>query len=114
MHVFYTTGCDVTLTGNTGYIFTPGYPQNINYPNNQVCTWTIDADEPIALYFHTNLALQDEAEGLTDNSDYVQVSLSCHIHPLASKGLHSNCNLNAFPNPDRRSSVRRMAKKPSQ
>ena len=67
------TGCDVTLTSNYGMLFSPGYVGRINYPNNVMCTWTINANEPITIYFESDLQLVDDHKCIQDSNDFLQV-----------------------------------------
>ena len=66
-------GCDVTLTSSYGMLFTPGYVGGIKYPNNVMCSWTINADEPISIYFESDLQLVDDHRCIRSSNDYLKV-----------------------------------------
>ena len=49
----------------------------IDYPSNIICTWIIDVDEPISIYFEQHdLALDDSFTCITSSNDFLQV---CNI-----------------------------------
>ncbi|XP_071129049.1 uncharacterized protein [Mytilus edulis] len=64
----YWQGCEVTLTSETGEIYSPGYKKSINYANYQTCSWKVEvpSGKGVSLFFSTGAVLED-------NKDYLQV-----------------------------------------
>ena len=65
----------MVLTKNYGMLFSPGYVGGIYYPNNVQCSWRIDADEPISLYFEHDLQLVDDHKCIENSNDYLRVCM---------------------------------------
>lgn len=59
-----------------GTLFTPGYNGNINYPNFVTCVWRIIVQDPIALKFSDDAALQDVDHSRDNNKDVLEVQVS--------------------------------------
>ena len=59
-----------------GTLFTPGYMGNIYYPQNIICTWTIEVDRPISIYFEQDLSLDDSFTCIKKSNDYLQVCIA--------------------------------------
>ena len=54
-----TGGCGGSLSGVTGTVSSPNYPNN--YPSNSDCTWTITIPEGIILLSFTNLDVESNS-----------------------------------------------------
>ncbi|OQV20099.1 Cubilin [Hypsibius exemplaris] len=68
-----TNGCGGTYHGNTGYIATPGFIDNDNYPENMECVWDIIVD----IGYHINFTFSgrfDIQKSDDCNDDYVELS----------------------------------------
>ena len=75
-YMFHTSGCDVKFNNTYGTLFTPGYMGNIYYPQNIICTWTIEVDRPISIYFEQDLSLDDSFTCIKKSNDYLQVCIA--------------------------------------
>ncbi|WAQ97075.1 SVEP1-like protein [Mya arenaria] len=71
--ITYKQGCTFTSNGKWGELFTPGYNGMINYPNFLTCEWILNVDEPIALYFDSDLQLSDEDSNRRNNADLLEI-----------------------------------------
>ncbi|CAC5402382.1 unnamed protein product [Mytilus coruscus] len=64
----YWQGCEVTLTSETGEIYSPGYKKSINYANYQTCSWKVEVPcgKGVTLFFN-------KVADFEDKKDFLQV-----------------------------------------